>query len=347
MTTFTQVLLVSLFIVLTSIGQMQAQNGILQGNVIDRDSRNAIPFVTIQLQGTNLGATTDIEGNYKLERITPKVYNIIISNFGYKEQVIQEVNISGTKPTVLNIEMNPSTVNLRELEVGVSRFEKIEEAPLSKINIRAAEIMRNPGGNRDISKVIQSFPGVASSVSFRNDLIIRGGAPNENRFYLDGIEVPNINHFATQGSSGGPVGLINVNFVNDVDFYSGAFPASRGNTLSSVLEFRQKNGNPDRLASTLMAGSSDFGLTLDGPLTKNGDFIFSVRRSYLQLLFSALKLPFLPTYTDAQFKFNYRFNKKNSITVIGLGALDQFRLNTKVNVGEKDAEVIERNNYIL
>lgn len=339
--------LVCFLMLIDSFQPLKAQNGILQGNVLEVESRNTVPFANIQLQGTNFGATTDIDGNYKLEGVPPNIYNIIITCVGYSKKVVQEVSISGTKPTVLNIELASSSVKLQELEVQVSRFEKMEEAPLSKVNIRAAEIMRNPGGNRDISKVIQSFPGVASSVSFRNDLIIRGGAPNENRFYLDGIEVPNINHFATQGSSGGPVGLINVNFVNDVDFYSGAFPASRGNTLSSVLEFRQKNGNPDRLASTVMAGSSDFGLTLDGPITKNGDFIFSVRRSYLQLLFSALKLPFLPTYNDAQFKFNYRFDKKNSITVIGLGALDEFRLNKKVNVGEKDAEVIERNNYIL
>lgn len=339
--------LVCFLMLIGSFQPLKAQNGTLQGNVVEAESRNTVPFANIQLQGTNFGATTDIDGKYKLDGIPPNIYNIIITCVGYSKMVVQEVNISGTKPTVLNFELISSAVKLQELEVQVSRFEKIEEAPLSKINIRAAEIMRNPGGNRDISKVIQSFPGVASSVSFRNDLIIRGGAPNENRFYLDGIEVPNINHFATQGSSGGPVGLINVNFVNDVDFYSGAFPASRGNTLSSVLEFRQKNGNPDRLASTVMAGSSDFGLTLDGPITKNGDFIFSVRRSYLQLLFSALKLPFLPTYNDAQFKFNYRFGKKNSITVIGLGAVDEFRLNKKVNVGEKDAEVIERNNYIL
>ncbi len=328
-------------------GTVQAQNGILKGTIIESASRLPLPFANVQLQGTQLGATSDINGEFILKNIDPNLYNIIVTCIGYKQQVIQEVIISGTKTTVLNIEMISSSVNLQELEIGVSRFGKVEEAPLSKINIRAAEIMRNPGGNRDISKVIQSFPGVASSVSFRNDLIIRGGAPNENRFYLDGIEVPNINHFATQGSSGGPVGMINVNFINDVDFYSGAFPASRGNTLSSVLEFRQKNGNPDRLAGTLMVGSSDFGLTLDGPASEKGDFIFSLRRSYLQLLFSVLKLPFLPTYNDAQFKFNYRFDKNNTLTFIGLGAIDEFRLNKKANDGEKDQEVIDRNNYIL
>ncbi|MFN6039204.1 MAG: TonB-dependent receptor plug domain-containing protein, partial [Bacteroidota bacterium] len=205
----------------------------------------------------------------------------------------------------------------------------------------------NPGGNRDISKVIQSLPGVASTASFRNDIIIRGGAPNENRFFLDGIEVPNINHFATQGSSGGPVGMINVNFINQVEFYSGAFPSSRGNSLSSVLEFKQKNGNPDRLATTFMLGSSDIGLTFDGPIGKKADFIFSLRRSYLQFIFSALKLPFLPTYNDAQYKVNVYLNDKNTLTFIGLGAVDQFGLNTSVNDGITDSTILERNKYIL
>ncbi|HAE29626.1 MAG TPA: ferric aerobactin receptor, partial [Flavobacteriales bacterium] len=206
---------------------------------------------------------------------------------------------------------------------------------------------RFPGGNRDISKVIQALPGASPTVAFRNDIIIRGGAPNENRFYLDGVEVPNINHFATQGASGGPVGLLNVNFIEKVDFYSGAFPANRGNAASSVFEFVQRDGNAEKLETTFAVGSSDIGLTFDGPLGKNTSFIFSARRSYLQFLFAALKLPFLPTYTDAQFKLKHRFNSKNELTVIGLGALDDFVLNESVNDGVTDSSTIEFNNYTL
>ena len=188
---------------------------------------------------------------------------------------------------------------------------------------------------------------MASTVSFRNDIIIRGGAPNENRFYLDGIEIPNINHFATQGSSGGPVGMINVNFIREVDLYSGAFPANRGNSLSSVMEFKQIDGNPDRIAKTLTIGSSDIGATLDGPINDKTTFVLSARRSYLQLLFSAIGLPFLPTYNDFQFKTKTKLNDKNQITVIGIGAVDDFELNTGINDNEDDPDVIERNNYIL
>ena len=286
-----------------------AQNGVIKGKVIDASTREAIPFANVMIQGTTSGATSDIDGNYILSNLQPGIYTLVVSFVGYENQTIPEISVTTSKPTILNFELTTSSVNLTEVEVNVNRFEKSDDSPLSKFTIRSTEIMRNPGGNRDISKVIQSLPGVASTASFRNDIIIRGGAPNENRFFLDGIEVPNINHFATQGSSGGPVGMINVNFINQVEFYSGAFPASRGNSLSSVLEFKQKNGNPDRLATTFMLGSSDVGLTFDGPLGKKGDFIFSLRRSYLQFLFSALKLPFLPTYNDAQYKVNLYLNE--------------------------------------
>ena len=326
---------------------LHSQNGILKGKVVDANTREPLPFSNIMIQGTNTGATADVDGNYIIPNLSPGIYNITVNFVGYENQTIPEVSVYNAKPTVLDIELKSSSVNLTEVEVNVNRFEKSDDSPLSKFTIRSTEIMRNPGGNRDISKVLQSLPGVASTASFRNDIIIRGGAPNENRFFLDGIEVPNINHFATQGSSGGPVGMINVNFINQVEFYSGAFPANRGNSLSAVLEFKQKNGNPDRFATTFMLGSSDVGLTFDGPLGKKGDFIFSLRRSYLQFLFSVLKLPFLPTYNDAQYKVNLYLNEKNTLTFIGLGAVDQFRLNTAVNDGITDSTVLERNKYIL
>ena len=198
-----------------------------------------------------------------------------------------------------------------------------------------------------MSKVIAALPGVASRATFRNDIIIRGGSPGENKFYLDGIEVPNINHFATQGSSGGPVGLLNVNFIREVDFYSGAFPSNRANGLSSVLSFKQKEGNTEGLITNFALGSSDAALTFDGPLGEKANFIFSARRSYLQFLFAALQLPILPTYNDFQYKVNFRPNQKNKISFIGLGAIDNFNLNSSVNDNIDDPDVIEYNNFIL
>jgi len=222
-------------------------------------------------------------------------------------------------------------VGIEDVVVRASPFRKKLESPLSVRIVGIQEIEKNPGGNRDISRVIQSFPGVGSTPAFRNDVIVRGGGPNENRFYLDEIEIPYLNHFSTQGASGGPVGIINVDFIREFEFYSGAFPASKGNAMSSVLSFRQIDGNDEKFRFRATVGASDLGLTADGPTGNNSTLIMSLRRSYLQFLFSALDLPFLPTYNDFQFKHKTRIEDKGELTVIGIGALDDFELNNIVN----------------
>ncbi len=324
-----------------------AQNAIIKGKVFNPINNEPVPFANVVIQGTTTGTSTDIDGKYEISGLDPKLYNIEATSLGFRKAVVYEIQTFNNRPVNIDIEMTEDAQLLEGVEITASPFSKKEEAPVSMRTIGVSEIERNPGGNRDISRVIQSLPGVASSPSFRNDIIIRGGGPNENRFYLDGIEVPNINHFATQGASGGPVGLINVNFINEVEFYSSAFPSNRGNALSSVFDFTQKDGNPDGIKANVTVGSSDYGLTLDGPLGKRTTCIFSVRRSYLQFLFRALQLPFLPIYNDSQFKVKTKLNDKNEISFIGLGALDQFELNESANDGVTDAETLERNRYIL
>ena len=324
-----------------------AQTGSIQGRVYNAINNEDIPFANILLDSTEIGTTSDENGRYSIENLKPGIYNLTCSFIGFKTAYIYEISVSSAASTDINIALSEESALLDQVILQTNRIERSEESPLSKQTIGATEIYRNPGANRDISKVIQILPGVATTASFRNDIIVRGGAPNENRFYLDGIEIPNINHFATQGSSGGPVGMINVNFIRDVDFYSGAFPANRGNTLSSVMEFQQITGNREKFGGSFMVGSSDIGLTLNGPTGKNSSFILSARRSYLQFLFQALKLPFLPTYNDFQYKHFFEIDDKNQLTIVGLGAIDDFELNEDVNEGETDQETIDRNNYIL
>lgn len=342
-----RILTTTLIIVFLSYYSISQENGIIKGRVFDPISNEGVPFANVVIQGTSTGSVTDFDGNYEIKELKPGLYNLSASSVGYETKVEYEIQTFNNKPAFINIELNPASELLEAVEVTASPFSKREEAPVSMRTIGVSEIERNPGGNRDISRVIQSLPGVSSPPSFRNDIIIRGGAPNENRFYLDGIEVPNINHFATQGSSGGPVGLINVNFIKEVNFYSAAFPANRGNAMSSVFDFALKEGNPEKIKANITVGSSDYGLTLDGPIGKNITYIFSVRRSYLQFLFAALRLPFLPIYNDAQFKVKTKLNSKNEITLIGLGALDQFEINKGVNDGVEDPETLERNQFIL
>jgi len=323
-----------------------AQNGRIVGRIYDQINNEPLSFATVQIVELSIGAVADIDGNYKIENIPQGTYTVRASFTGYEPITLSEILVTSARVVTLDFAMKEKGA-LIEVVIEASPFKNRDESPLSVNTLNATELERYPGANRDVSRVIQALPGVAQIPSFRNDIIIRGGSPGENRFYLDGIEVPNINHFATQGSSGGPVGLLNINFIREVEFYSGAFPANRANGLSSVISFSQKRGNSDALITNFALGSSDFALTFDGPLGSKTNFIFSYRVSYLQLLFQALQLPFLPTYQDSQFKIDHDINKKNRLTFIGLGALDQFSLNQSVNDGVTDPETLRRNNYIL
>ncbi len=322
------------------IGQATGQSGIIKGNATDALTNEPIIFANVVIVGTTIGTNTDETGYYEFTNLEPGVYDVQISYLGYKSNTETEQQVQNNRPTTVNFALETDSQQLEEVTIKADAFKKPVESPVSLRTIGITEIKRRPGGNRDISRVIQSLPGVTSGLSFRNDLIIRGGAPNENRFYLDDVEVPNINHFATQGASGGPAGIINVDFVKEVDFYSGAFPANRGNALSSVFQFRQKDGRNDRLGFTTTVGATDLGATLEGPIGKKTTFLFSARRSYLQFLFEAIGLPFLPIYNDFQTKVKFKPNNKEEWTFIGLGAVDNFELNL-------DADPIESNLYIL
>jgi len=326
----------SLSVLFISIIFQQSIAGIIQGRVYDEINNDPIIGANIIIQGTSTGTITDLDGNFSINNLEPGLYNLQVSYLGYDTKTIFELQVTNAVPVQLNIALGESSVALTTVEVVSGAFKKNVESPVSLNSIGVNEVQRSPGGNRDISRVVQLLPGVSTGSSFRNDLLIRGGASSENRYYLDDIEVPTINHFTTQGASGGSNGLINVDFINNVDFYSGAFPSNRGNSLSAVFEFTQREGRPDRIGFTATAGASDLGLTLEGPIGKKTTFLASARRSYLQFLFKALGLPFLPTYNDFQFKAVHKINKKNDLTFIGLGAIDHFNLNLDKDDTEED-----------
>ncbi len=301
--------------------------GVIKGRVYNSLTNEPVSYAAVFLQNTSFGGFTDSLGRFEVNGIPAGLYNVEVRYTGYKAEVVYEVQVTNSKPYILEIPLKEDDNAIDSVNIVASPFKQSAESPLSLRTIGTNEIQRNPGGNRDISRVVQSLPGVASTPSFRNDILIRGGGPNENRFYIDGIETPNINHFATQGAAGGPVGLLNVDFIGEVDFYSGAFPANRGNALSSVFEFRERAARDDRLGFTATVGASDLALTAEGPVSENSSFMFSARRSYLQFLFKLLGLPFLPTYNDFQFKSKTNWGSRHELTVIGLGAIDQFSLN--------------------
>lgn len=305
-----------------------SQKGSIEGRVLNATTNEPIEFANIQVVGTSVGTTSDMEGNFIFTNIDPGFVRLAASFIGFETTFSPEIQILGNQITFIDIELTETALSLDEVEVRPSFTLKRIESPVSILTIGVQEIEKSAGVNRDVSKAMQTLPGVGATDPNRNDLIVRGGGPSENLFYLDGIEIPVINHFATQGSSGGVVGVVNPDFVREISFYTGAFPANRPNTLSSVMEIRQKDGSRDRVHSKISIGASDAALTVDGPAGAASSFIVSARQSYLQLLFKAIGLPFLPTYNDFQVKFKHAVDAKNELTFIGIGAIDNMTLNT-------------------
>lgn len=323
-------LLVLSFSLLFSFESMSQATSAIGGVVVNKNSQVGLPGISIQLTPGGKSTVSDSLGNFRITGIIPGAYAISFSGIGYQPKTISNLVVTSGNEVTLQVELDPQVSQLNTIVVsGRKNSARVAtiESPLSIQRLTTEDIKANPGGNFDISKVIQSLPGVGGGIgggSFRNDIIIRGGSPSENVFYLDGIEVPIINHFSTQGSGGGPQGILNVSFIEDVRLSTSAFDARYDNTLSSVFQFKQKAGNTNRLQGNIRMSASEVAATFDGPLSKNTTFLASARRSYLQLLFQAIDLPIRPNYWDFQFKTTTKIGKKTTLSFLGIGAIDEF-----------------------
>jgi hypothetical protein len=331
---------------------LYAQNtGSVSGRVLDKLTQKTLPAASVYVEKTNKGTVADSTGYFRITGVNAGTYNIIINSVGYRLQTLFNVSINSGNEFFFTIELEQELSKLTDVVVTASKRTARAaslETPLSVQRLTSEEIKSNPGGNFDISKVIQTLPGVGGGSQgggFRNDIVIRGGGPNENVFYLDGIEIPVINHFQTQGSSGGPQGILNVSFIEDVKLSSSAFDARYDNALSSVFQFRQRNGNPNKLQGNVRLSATELAATFEGPLSKNKKttFLASARRSYLQLLFSAIDLPIRPNYWDFQTKITSQLTKKTTLSFIGLGAIDAFRFAAIKNATPEKLYIINSN----
>lgn len=327
------------------LGSAYAQNtGSISGTIIEKNTQQTLPVAIILLEGTNLGTTSDIDGRFRILNIPVKTYNVIISSFGFKTITLYNVVVTSGNEKVFTVELEEDAKVLGEVVIDGNKISARAASlvtPLSVQKLTGEEIQSNPGGSFDISKVIQTLPGVGGGVgggTFRNDIIIRGGASNENVFYLDGIEVPVINHFQTQGGSGGPQGVLNTFFIEDVTLNSSAFDARYDNALSSVFQFKQKVGNANKFQGNVRASILETALTLEGPLSKNKKttFLLSGRKSYFELLRRAANAPYLPNFSDFQTKITHKINDKTTLNFIGIGAIDDFSFVRTKNMTPED-----------
>ena len=315
-----------------------SQKGKIKGTIINAKTNEPVEFAGIQIQGTTLGTTSQQDGVFELANVNPGFVRVVVSFVGFETTVSPEIQVMGNQTSFIDVYLPESSVELDAVIVRPNYNMKRIESPISVISVGVRDIEKGAGVNRDVSKVLQTLPGVGATDPNRNDLIVRGGGPSENVFYLDGIEIPIINHFATQGSSGGVVGVINPDFVEEISFYTGAFPANRTNALSSVMDIRQRDGSSNQVRTSLAIGASDAAATVEGPVNDKSTFIVSARQSYLQLLFKLIGLPFLPTYNDFQAKYKLKIDNKNELTIIGIGAIDNLVLNTDLETSGTESQ---------
>ena len=300
----------------------------VSGRVIDRLTREPVPYAAVVVAGQEQrGASTDSLGRFRIERVQPGISRLQVSSMGYRTTFTPEYLVSASTPFI-EIEIDEDAAQLEAVTVRPTPFRTSVEVPVGMQVIGVREIEKSPGANRDVSRIVRSYPGVAfSPVGYRNDLIVRGGGPSENKFYMDGIEIPNINHFATQGATGGPVSIVNADLVREINFYTGAFPADRSGALSSVLDFSLRDGDPEKQNFKATLGASEVGVSGNGHIGRRTTYLFSLRQSYLQLLFKMLWLPFLPNYIDGQVKVKTRLSEHDEVTFHALAGFDNMRLN--------------------
>lgn len=319
-----------------------AQVGSINISVIDDFTKKPLA-ASVRMLGSE-GAVFTGEGNVLIADIPSGTYTFEVTSEGYTPTSLNDIDVVPNQNLTFSVGLIRSVNQIEEVTITRKSYKTTAESPLSLRNITSEEVQKNAGSNRDVSKAILSFPGVGSTATFRNDLFIRGGSSAENKFYIDGIEVPVINHFQTQGASGGPRGIITVDFIKDVDFYSGAFPARRNGVLSSLFEFNLKSARKDKLGYKVILGLDDLQLMADGPLSRDQTWsgLFSVRKSNLQLLFKAIGLPFLPSYYDATFKVSKKFESGDELYFLGMGAKDSFKFNEDAEPTLANLTLIDR-----
>lgn len=320
----THKLMIFLIILFSTTALFGQENGVIRGTVVNQETQEPLIGVNVLVLETQYGASTNAEGEFRIPNMEPGTYRLQFQYIGFASITKTDIVVSPAKPTVVNAEMSPQAVEGEEVLVTAGYFNEELEKEASNIGLSREEIRRFPGGFEDVVRTVASLPGVAiNTTGGRNDLLVRGGGPSENLYVINNIEVPNINHFGTQGTGSGSLSFINLDFVENVDFSTGGFGVEYGDKMSSVLSLDMREGRQDQLGSKWLVSASQYGVNVEGPMTDQGNFIFSTRRSYLDLIFKANGLPFVPVYTDWNFSATYDITPTDKLFVLGIGAYDE------------------------
>jgi len=317
----------------------QIKTGRIKGVVIDSDTKTPLIGVSVMIEGSNIGAATDVNGNFAFDNVEIGSYTLSFKCIGYNPLNKTDIFVRPERITNIKAELNISSVQVDDVTVVSAYFPEVQNNNISSTNFSSEEIRRSPGSAGDVSRIMASLPSISKVNDQLNSLIVRGGTPTENGFYVDNIEIPNINHYPLQGSSGGPIGLINVDFIESVDFSAGGFSVVYGDRLSAVMDLKFREGNREEFDGQFDLNFAGLGLGLEGPLPNNkGSYLFSVRRSYLDLLVKAIGTGVAPRYSDYQGKVTYDLSPKNKLSFLNITGVDYIEI-------KKDDSIDQGNNF--
>jgi hypothetical protein len=305
-------------------------SGWLQGQVLDESTESPLSGAVVMIEGTALGASAEADGKYKIGPVPPGIYNVRFVMIGYETRLVNTVVINPGRTTSQKIMMKSTVLKGEGIEVTAGYFHAAKDAVVSNRSMDYEEIRSDAGSAEDIQRVIQALPAVVSGSDQQNEIIVRGGMYGENLFVMDNIEIPNPNHFAEQGSGGGPINMINDQFVRQVDFYAGAFPARYGDKASSVLDLSLRDGDRKKRTGHVNIGMAGAGVMVEGPIDRGkGSYILSARKSFLDLIISSTGLTAVPNYYNLQGKAVYDLGRSDQILVNGIYGNDRIHIEDK------------------
>lgn len=325
-------LFVLLAIALTSVAQAQDFTQTIRGTVIDKETKVTLPGANVILLNVEptTGTTTDMDGKFRLENVEVGRVSLQISFIGYAPVTLNNLALATGKELVLNVELEEQVMTTKEVQIVATANKAEVMNEMSTVSARTfsvEESQRFAGARNDVSRMASNFAGVSSSNDQANDIVIRGNSPVGLLWRLEGVDIPNPNHFGDGGSTGGPVSMLNNNVLSNSDFFTGAFPAEYGNALSGAFDLRMRNGNNEKHEFLGQVGFNGFEFGAEGPLSKNHRASYLINYRYSTVGFMQnIGLDVgtgsaVPDYQDVTFKFNVPTKKAGTFTLFGLGGL--------------------------
>ena len=337
---------ISYFPLFIFITILNANTGSMTGQAIDADTHQHLIGADIIIEGTDLGSACDIEGRFSISNIPVGSYTVIISMIGYQSISRGNININTQRQTPLTFYLKPVVLKGDLITVQAKFFEKAKDGIVSTQTIGIEEIRSDPIGAYDIQMMLHSLPSVVVENDQSNEIIVRGGGPGENLFIMDHLEIPNPNHFGEVGTGGGPINILNTEFVERIDFFAGGFPARYGDKQSSVMDVSLREGNYDNMSIDLEISMGGIGFLAEGPFAGGqGSYIGSIRKAFLKYVIKSVGLTAVPEYWNSQFKSVYNINSKNKLIFNAVGGSDNIEIVGESRPDLKGAENVKHSSY--